>query len=149
MLNKEIVFNTVKKELEKRSNIIQATFDDLKDALYSSSKNTVGDKHETNRAMIQLEQEKLSQQLVNIINLKNSLNKINPKEQHKVAQYGSLINTSDGLFFLSIGLGKVNINNQKVFCITATTRLGMLLIGKHIGDNIRIDEKKITILDLI
>jgi len=149
MLNKEIVFNRVKKEIEKRSNIIQATFDDLKDALHYSSKSTVGDKHETSRAMIQLEQEKLSQQLVNIINLKNSLNKINPKEQHKVVQYGSLIMTSNGLFFLSIGLGKLNINNQKVFCITATTRLGMLLIGKHIGDNIRIDEKKITILDLI
>ena len=149
MLDKEIVFNTVKKELEKRSNIIQSTFDDLKDALHSSSKSTVGDKHETSRAMIQLEQEKLSQQLVNIINLKNSLNKINPKKHHNVIQYGSLINTSDGLFFLSIGLGKLNINNQKVFCITATTRLGILLIGKHKGDNIRIDEKKIKILDLI
>ena len=89
MLDKEIVFNTVKKELEKRSNIIQATFDDLKDALYSSSKITVGDKHETSRAMIQLEQEKLSQQLVNIINFLSRISKAFFRYHHSPGSHQS------------------------------------------------------------
>ncbi|MEJ6777555.1 MAG: 3-oxoacyl-ACP synthase [Crocinitomicaceae bacterium] len=149
MLSKQIAFDAVRKELNGRTSRIQVAFDDLKNALNSESKSTAGDKHETGRAMAQLEQEKLSNQLVQVVNLKEALSKVDPNEYHKVVQYGSLINTSNGTFFFSVGLGKLDINGYDVFCITATTPLGQLLIGKRKGDSIKMNGKSMKILAIL
>ncbi|MWD30855.1 3-oxoacyl-ACP synthase, partial [Aquicoccus sp. SCR17] len=42
----------------------------LQESLNSETKSSAGDKHETGRAMVQLEQEKLAQQLVELDRLK-------------------------------------------------------------------------------
>ncbi|MCH2231970.1 MAG: 3-oxoacyl-ACP synthase [Crocinitomicaceae bacterium] len=149
MLSKQVAYDAVQKELNNRTARIQTAFDDLNKALKSESKSTAGDKHETGRAMAQLEQEKLSNQLLQIVNLKEALAKVDPKEDHKRVQYGSLVNTSNGVFFFSVGLGKIEINGYDVFCITATTPLGQLLIGKRQGDTIKMGGKAMKILDIL
>lgn len=149
MLSKQIAFDAVQKELNERTTRIQAAFDDLKNALTSESKSSAGDKHETGRAMAQLEQEKLSNQLIQVVNLKEALSKVDPNEYHKRVQYGSLVNTSNGTFFFSVGLGKLDINGYDVFCITATTPLGQLLIGKRKGDSIKMNGRAMKILDIL
>ncbi len=149
MLSKQVAYDAVQKELNNRTARIQTAFDDLNKALKSESKSTAGDKHETGRAMAQLEQEKLSNQLLQIVNLKEALAKVDPKEDHKRVQYGSLVNTSNGVFFFSVGLGKIEINGYDVFCITATTPLGQLLIGKRRGDTIKMGSKAMKILDIL
>ena len=134
MLNKKTVFLAVKIELEKKIAQIQFAFDDLQSALTSNTKSSAGDKHETGRAMAQLEQEKLSGQLNNLITLRNALSSIDPLETHDTVRYGSLVKTNQGIFFLSIGLGKIEIGETKVFCLTPTTPLGKTLLGKSKDD---------------
>ena len=144
-----MAFDAVRKELNERTARIQTAFDDLKNALNSESKSTAGDKHETGRAMAQLEQEKLSNQLTQVMNLKETLSKVDPTEYHKLVQYGSLVNTNNGTFFFSVGLGKIDINGYDVFCITATTPLGQLLIGKRKGDSVKMNGRAMKILDIL
>jgi len=111
MLDKAHVYQALKKELETKISRLQIAFDDLLLALTSNTKSSAGDKHETGRAMAQLEQEKLSSQLGQLTLLKEALAKIEPDEKHESIQFGSLIKTGNGYFFLSIGLGKISLDD--------------------------------------
>ena len=95
-----------------------------------------------------MEQEKLSKSLTQITLLRNALSKVDPNETHDAIQYGSLVHTSNGYFFFSVGLGKIKVEDQDVFCMTATSPLGQKLLGKRKGDHVQMNTK-IEILDLI
>ena len=96
MLDKRVVFAHVAAELSDKIEALQIQFDELQKALKSETKSTAGDKHETGRAMAQLEQEKLSNQLVKTTTLRNALSKVNPNQIHDVIKYGSLVKTKIG-----------------------------------------------------
>lgn len=148
MLNKKVVFKSVEDELLRKIQEIQIQFDDLQKSLMNETKSSAGDKHETGRGMVQLEQEKLSKSLLQITQLRNALSKVNPDETHTKVQYGSLVLTSNGYFFFSVGLGKIQVEGEDVFCMTATSPLGQKLLGKSKGDQIQLNGT-IEILDLI
>ncbi len=136
MLTKKEAFNALKLEIEQKEVRIQSAFDDLNSAVSDDSKSTAGDKHETGRAMVHLEQEKLSSQLVQVKSLKEALAQINIEEKHTKIQFGSLVTTNKGIFFFSIGLGKIKVNGEDVFCLTVTTPLGKVLFGKKVGERV-------------
>jgi transcription elongation GreA/GreB family factor len=148
MLDKRVVFAHVAAELSDKIEALQIQFDELQKALKSETKSTAGDKHETGRAMAQLEQEKLSNQLVKTTTLRNALSKVNPNQIHDVIKYGSLVKTSKGYFFFSIGLGAVKVGSDEVFCMTATSPLGKELLGKKTGETIQLNGP-IEIIELL
>ena len=149
MLDKPVVYDVVKTELEKKIAQIQFSFDDLQSALSSNTKSSAGDKHETGRAMAQLEQEKLSGQLNNLITLRNALSLIDLQEKHDTIRHGSLVKTNQGIFFFSIGLGKIEVGKKSVFCLTPTTPLGQLLIGKKQGDTFDFNGNSDLIMEVV
>ncbi|MDO6425302.1 hypothetical protein, partial [Saccharophagus degradans] len=74
---------------------------DYQEDLNSETKSSAGDKHETGRAMLQLEMEKLGQQYQTVLTQKNVLQKIDVSVKKK-AQVGSLVGTTSGLnYFLA------------------------------------------------
>ena len=148
MLDKKTVFKCVEAELKRKTDEIQLQFDDLQNSLLNETKSSAGDKHETGRGMVQLEQEKLAKSLTQVTLLRNALSKVKPYESHDVIQYGSLVQTSNGYFFFSVGLGKIQVEDQDVFCMTATSPLGQKLLGKRKGEHIQMNTS-IEILDLI
>lgn len=99
----------------------------------ADSKSSAGDKHETGKAMAQLEQEKAASQLAEAKELKNTLTKINPEIKHQTIAQGSLINTNNGLFYMAIGIGKIEVEGTKVFIISPQSPLGAALMGKQKG----------------
>ena len=145
MLDKQRVFDAAQQELSNKIELLQRAFNDLKSALTSESKSTAGDKHETGRAMAQLEQEKLSGQLSQTISLRDALSQIDPTKLLDTVQFGSLVETSNGYFFFSIGLGKIDLHEDSVFCLTATTPLGQQMLGKKAGDSIQLNGNTIEI----
>ena len=56
---------------QDRLNTINKTIQELQESLTSETKSSAGDKHETGRAMLQLEREKAGQQLAEIKKLIN------------------------------------------------------------------------------
>jgi transcription elongation GreA/GreB family factor len=141
MLNKQDVYLTVKAELGNKIKGIQQQFDELKLALQSETKSTAGDKHETGRAMAQLEQEKLSKQLLQFKKMQEGLSLINPEDQHKTIQFGSLVQTETDYFFISIPIGQITFGNDQVFCLSAMSPLGQNLVGKSTGDSVRLNQE--------
>ena len=136
MLTKKIIYKAVQEEVLRKFIVLESAFSDLNSAVADDSKSSAGDKHETGRAMVHLEQEKLSQQMTALNELKETLSKINPEEEHQKIQFGSFVQTNKGNFFFSVGLGKILIGDETVFCLSMTTPLGKVFVNKKKGDQV-------------
>ena len=95
------------------------------------TKSSAGDKHETGRAMAQLEQEKSGRQLHEALELKKMLDRISPDQESKTVSQGSLVITNNGNFYLSISIGKIIIENIIYYAVSPATPIAALLIGKQ------------------
>lgn len=112
--------NSLKKELfkacldfvEQRAATVNEIMASNQKSLESETKSSAGDKHETGRAMLQLEMEKASQQLLFVEQMKDILRKIDIEDRSNSAIQGSLVITTSGKYFLAIGLGTVNIGSE-------------------------------------
>ena len=102
--------NSLKKELykacldfvEQRAATVNEIMASNQKSLESETKSSAGDKHETGRAMLQLETEKASQQLASITEMQEVLSRMNISDHSVTAIAGSLIFTSYGNYFLAI-----------------------------------------------
>ncbi len=133
----------IKIEAAKQS--IKAT----KEARNNDTKSTAGDKHETGRSMMQIELDKEEAQLNNTLNLKSEISKINFERSYKKVEFGSLVITNQGNYFISIGIGKLEMNNKEYFVISLASPIGMLLKDKQVGDKISFQQKEISIIEII
>ena len=76
MTIKESLFKKCEAFVEKRLQSIQKANSEIQESLLSETKSSAGDKHETGRAMLQLEREKTGQQLAEIQKTQEILSKI-------------------------------------------------------------------------
>ena len=147
-LNKTEVVLYINDLVDGKIHQLQLRFDDLNKDLSSEHKSSAGDKHETSRAMTQLEQEKLSTQLSQFGIQKEIISKLNLSKSDKV-QLGSIVKTTQGVFFISIGLGKIEINNNDVYCISASSPIGQLLLNLEVGKSYTFNGKTNTIVEIL
>lgn len=120
--------------IEKKHTTISKSIASNKSDLFSETKSSAGDKHETGRAMIQLEMEKSGQQLAEVQIMQESLSKIDIEKDSKFACLGSLVITTKGTYFLAISVGKVVVEVHEYFVISAQSPIGKQLLGNKVGD---------------
>lgn len=121
----------------------------LQEGVANESKSSAGDKHETARAMMNLEQEKLGRQLQELFTMKERFEKIDFDSPSSTVKLGNLITTNKGKFLLSIGLGKVVIQNEEVLLLSLQSPLGEVLLGKKVGDKIQMNTNQFIIEEII
>ena len=141
MLDKATICKSLSEELLELGRRIQRGFDDLNSTVSDDSKSTAGDKHETGRAMVHLEQEKMSKQLTKLNDLNEAFSKIDSTEEHDSIKFGSVVYTSEGIFFFSIGVGKLSVQNQEIFCLTLTSPLGQKMKNCRVGDKVSMNKE--------
>jgi transcription elongation GreA/GreB family factor len=100
----------------------------------NENKSSAGDKHETGRAMVHLEQEKLSKQLQEWENQNNLIQKIDVLKEQQGIGLGSLIETNKGKFFLACNLGKLTIDDEDIIIISLQSPLGEQFLKHKEGD---------------
>lgn len=145
---KEALYQFCRSFVQKRIAGIQSTLKDLRESLGAEDKNTSGDKHETGRAMLQLEQEKLGQQLYEAEKMQENLGRVDFRAVRTVAGTGSLVRTTKNTYFLAISAGKFKGPGRFVYCISLGTPMGQLLQGKTVGDTVHFNGEDITILEV-
>ena len=121
---------------------------ELKQSLEGESKSSAGDKHETSRAMLHLEQEKLGNQLNEIEHQHAALQ---PCSHHITAEKiskGSLIRTNNGYIYLAVALGKIKVDDTDIMVISPAAPLGILLIGKKMNEEVTIHDKTFLIKEV-
>lgn len=145
---KQELYQQCKAILNQRLKTIQHTIADIQHSLLSETKSSAGDKHETGRAMLQLEREKAGQQLAELQTQIEILQKINPEQSQQNVALGSVVKTSGANYFIAVSIGEIKINNQSFYGISAATPIGKLLLSKHVGDIINFRSQKFTILEI-
>ena len=145
---KEAAYNFCKSFIEDRLHRIHKSISLIQESLSSETKSSAGDKHETGRAMLQLEREKLGVQLAEAESTKQLLSKVNIEAKSDKTSLGSLVKTSKETYFISISAGKFKEGENSVFCISAATPIGLLILGKSIGDQVVFNEDKFQILEI-
>ena len=122
--------------IEKRFNTIQKSIEELQASLLSETKSSAGDKHETGRAMLQLEREKAGQQLAEIQKQSQLLDRIDISKSSKIIRPGSLVYTTNVNYFITVSAGELKQGEQSFYAISLHTPIAKLLLGKTIGDQI-------------
>lgn len=139
------LLNHCKDFVNKRMQTVEDIISSNQKALQSETKSSAGDKHETGRAMLQLEMEKAGQQLAGINLMKEILSKVNISTTSEIAHLGSIIETTSGTYFLSISAGQLKVAEKVYFAISVSSPIGKLLLGKTISDEVVFNGKKIII----
>ena len=147
----------IKKELlkncfsfvEEREKTVNDIITSNQKALHSETKSSAGDKHETGRAMLQLEMEKAGQQLASIHAMKSVLQKTNIENSSKNIRLGSLIITNKGNYFLTISLGKIKVENKEYFLVSTSSPIGKLLLGKQKEETFTFNGMEFQILEVL
>ncbi len=148
-MDKTSVHASVMQEVTRRMIQLNELLQDAFDATANESKSSAGDKHETSRAMAQLEQEKIGGQLIEMTKLHAILQRIDPTFVSDSIQLGSLVETSSGWFYLSVGIGILNSGGNTLFCITPNAPVGKLLVGKKVQDSIEFNGNPTRIIQLL
>ncbi|MBM77550.1 MAG: 3-oxoacyl-ACP synthase [Crocinitomicaceae bacterium] len=148
--------NSIKQSIKSEIlNQLELKIQEITDAIKSAeisrdadSKSSAGDKHETSRAKIQTEIDQLSKQLFNAQKQKNDLLNIDTDQTNSLANVGSLVETNKGYFYISIGWGRIQMQNENYFVISLGSPIGMLLKNKKKGDSFQFRNTEYCILNL-
>ncbi len=145
---KAILYSKCKEYANQRIENARVAMEAAKEAAEEESKSSAGDKYTTDRAMMQREQEKHAFQLAEAMKLANTMNLLRIDNQIEQVSLGSLVYTSSAIYFIAISLGKLSIEGQDIFVISAVSPIGQQLIGKKLKDAIDFNGKKITIKEI-
>lgn len=137
-----------KKYVDNRLKTVQETIISYQNDLQSETKSSAGDKHETGRAMLQLEMEKVSLQLAGIQQMSELLNKIDVTKKSKIAHLGSVVYTQKGNYFLSISAAKCIVIDKEFYAVSMRSPIGKVLLGTQENDEILLNGNTIKILKI-
>ena len=146
---KERLYSQCSDFIDVRFQTIQNTISEIQESLLSETKSSAGDKHETGRAMLQLEREKAGNQLAEIQKTKEVLSKIDITKSLKTTGLGSVVYTTNANYFIAISAGQLEVDNNKFYAISNQTPIAKLLLGKHVDDTFNFRNEVYKIIELI
>ena len=120
----------------------------LNEAKTGETKSSAGDKFETSREMLQGEEDRTTATLSNAVVLKKSLDQINPENVSSKVEIGALVICSKLNYYLSVGLGKIELGDNKYWAISMASPLAKQMRGKTKGENYSFKGAVHTITDI-
>lgn len=143
---KKELFDHCQNYCKERLERIRGEIKKVNYSLSSETKSTAGDKHETGRAMLQLELEKLGKQLLQVEKMQLVLDRIPLDKNTGHVALGSLVTTNKTKYYISISAGKSMVGSIEVFCISSISPIGQLLLGNGVGGEITFNGQRFDIL---
>ena len=141
-IKKKLIHNTINQELSSRIKKVEQALNIQRESLKTASESTAGDKHNTSRAMMHIEEEKLNIQLTQMHKLKSLMNKINPLKINNHIELGSLIKTNNGYIYVAIPFGKIKIAELELMIVSLVSPIGRALKGKKENDKFNLRDQK-------
>jgi len=145
MSTKKQLYQQLQEQVNQRISNAQKAMKAAEDSKNNETKSSAGDKFETSRAMMQGEEERNKIQLVKAVDLQRQLAQIDIAKTSKIVVLGSIVYSNQGNYFLSIGLGKIVLNDTTYFAISLASPIGQLLFGKSEKDVVNFRGKRIEI----
>lgn len=133
---KRKIINTCKSHLENKILSLNTIIKEVSESSNSESKSSAGDKHETSKAMMQLEIEKLGTQLKDAEGQLAEFEKINFTKNFQSIEQGCLVETNKGYFLIASSIGKIMVDEKTVFVISGKSPLAIAFLGKQQHDKV-------------
>lgn len=146
---KQAAFDFCQMVIFNRINTIESILKSLEESRNSESKSSVGDKYETGRAMIQLEEEKNKTQLIEALAAKSILESIKLEKINAQVIIGSFVITDTSKYFIAIGVGKIIIESEVIYGISIDSPIGQVLKNKKAGEAVSFNGRSIKIMEII
>ncbi|MEZ4801081.1 MAG: hypothetical protein R2809_15170 [Flavobacteriales bacterium] len=147
-MDRKKIIDTCTSIIQSKIDGVQEQLSELRKSAESESKSTSGDKHETGRAMIHLEQEQLMKQLGELNNQMSQIIELKNSESKPNIHSGSIVHTNLGVFFFGVALGKVQLEDTAIMVISLASPLGKLFLGKTKDDTITFGTSTYSILQV-
>jgi transcription elongation GreA/GreB family factor len=142
---KSEIHSNLRSILEKTLDEARREYVLAKESRDSDTKSSAGDKFETGREMMQREMDKLSALVDNTLNSIAKLDRIADLPVSAVISEGSLVETDQDTYYISIGYGKL----EDAYAISIESPLGIELKGKKVGDRVEMRGRIITIKSIL
>ncbi len=146
---KSIVYHKILEELDRKIDVINKAIVSAKESRNNDTKSSAGDKYETGREMMQIEIEKNEVLLNQTGKQRKELARIDISEEFNKVAFGSLVTTDKGTYFISIGIGKIQIDDQICYAISLASPIGGLLKDKVVGDEVQFQGRTFTINEIV
>jgi len=134
--------------LETKINGLQQQLNDLKESTANETKSTAGDKYETARAMLQIEQDNTRRQLQEALEQQSIFTAIDISINSNEIIRGSLVKTNKGYLFISVALGKIIVDGITIIALSPQSPLGKQLMSLRVNDITTINNIAYTIDDI-
>ena len=135
--------------IDNRLKNVNNVISEIQESLQSETKSSAGDKHETGRAMLQLEMEKAGQQLKEVQEMQTQLDRVNLESNTAIVHLGSIVKTNTGTYFISISKGQIKIGENLFFAISSQSPIGKLLLGKKANEVVEFRDQQIKIIEIL
>lgn len=132
---KEQLFYECLNVLNKRIEKHKAEIELIKESMENEDKNS-GDAEDEGTHDYSDNYEKALRYIKEADKMKNQLKQVDIFQMNDVVKLGSLVETSHANFFLSIPLGKIDLEGKTYFAISKEAPVGQLLLGKKNGEAI-------------
>ena len=147
---KNLLYNHCEYQINLKLKKYLSIDNELVESLKKETKNSSGDKHETTRAMIQIEREKNGKRIKEIEILKKQLLTVKSIENNKKKiNLGSLVKTNNYSYFIAVSVGKFNFEGNDIYCISQNSPVGKALIGKKVNETFSFNNTKNIIKEII
>ncbi len=147
-LSKKKVIAHLNQLLDKKMSIANDQIASLKESRDSDGKNSAGDKYETGVEMIQQEIENAQRQIDQYKRQQIELQRAQAQNSTTIISFGNLVTTTQGLYFLAIGIGEIKLEDTKYYCISTESPLGSAFLGKKQNDKITFNNNEHEILNI-
>jgi transcription elongation GreA/GreB family factor len=145
---KEKLYRACEAYVQERIKRIEAAMAGLESDLENETKSSAGDKYETGREMINLEWNKLAEQLQQFKNLRNTINIAKSRTNNGSAQLGTAVKTNRANYFIAIPADRIIVDGEEYFAIGANSPIAQLLQHKKAGEEIIFNGKTAEILEV-
>lgn len=133
--------------VNKRIYNYKLEIDTIKESIESNDKSTDED-DDSGHGKLLNDLEKNMVHLADANKTLDMLKLINPKLQNDKAILGSLVTTQSASFFLSVSVGKIDLEQGSYFAISLQSPIGALLKNKEVGEHINFNGTNYTITSI-
>lgn len=134
--------------LDDKIDAITLAIESARESRNNDTKSSAGDKYETGRAMMQIEIEKNESQLNKTIYQRKKLSEIDLSKNYSTAKQGSMVETNRETYFISIGLGKIILNEKNYYAISLASPIGQAIKEKKCNDEFQFQGREYIIQNI-
>lgn len=145
MITKHQIFESFQQFIEEKIESSKLALNQAAESILTETKGSAGDKHETSRAMAQIEVDKAGRILQEALQMRSIYQLLEPDTQRNSCNLGAVVHTNNGIFYLSTGIGRIPVGTEFVFCVGMKSPIGQAMINKKEGESFQINGKIITI----